>query len=85
MSKVFVHIIAEEIGKSWQAWFAGTPQVAYGGEHPAEAIDRLLDSHGRAEFDIDQIETLDDLTTTTHQEFRLPLVHLNRIPKPSSN
>lgn len=40
-------IIAEKDPQGhWSAWFAGNPCCAFGGEHPADAVKRLLHEYG---------------------------------------
>lgn len=83
--QAFAHIIVEQLHGHWSVWFAGTPQVAYGDEWPADAIRRLLDSLGGDQFDEDQIMAVDDATRDGHLEFRIPYRERRRIPVPSRN
>lgn len=83
--RAFAHIIVEQHLGHWSAWFSGTPQVAYGGQWPADAIRRLLDAMGANQFDAEQIAVIDEATRHGHLEFRVPFRDRLRIPVPSRN
>ena len=83
--RAFAHIIVEQMHGHWSAWFSGTPQVAYGGQWPADAIQRLLDAIGGDQFDAEQIVAVDESIRDGHLEFRVPYRNRWRIPVPSLN
>ena len=83
--QAFAHIIVEEHLGHWTAWFSGTPQVAYGGEWPVDAIRRLLNALGGDEFDEMQITSVDEANKEGHLEFRIPYRARRPIPVPSRN
>ena len=83
--QVYAHIIVEQHLSHWSAWFSGTPQVAYGGQWPADAIRRLLDALGGNQFDVEQISEIEEATRDSHLEFRVPHRTRWRIPVPSRN
>lgn len=83
--RIFAHIIVEQLHGHWTAWFRDMPQVACGGEWPADAIRRLLKAFGDNRFDTDHIDAVDDASTVDHLEFRIPCRDRRRIPVPSKN
>lgn len=80
----FLRIICEQDHGQWSAWFASLPQVAAGGEFPAEAIDELLVLF-EGLFVETEICSSDPATRDGHLEFLIPLAELRRLPVPSVN
>ena len=37
-----MHIICQRTNNHWSAWFEDSPETAFGGEWPADAIERLV-------------------------------------------
>ena len=83
--RAFSKIIVEEQNGHWTAWFNDLPQVAIGGEWPSDAIRKLLEHCGEANFDAEGIVTVEDGTRDGHLEFLMPLLGFRRIPVPSVN
>ena len=83
--RAFAKIIVEENDGQWSAWFKDVPQVALGGEWPADAIKRLLEHLGAENFHAEGIVAVEDGTRDGHLEFMMPLVGFRRMPNPSLN
>lgn len=83
--RALAHIIVEQQDGHWSAWFSGTPQVACGGQWPADAIQRLLDGFGGMEFDGEELTAIEDATRDGHLEFLIPHLNRWRIPVASVN
>ena len=80
-----VKIIVEKHDGHWSAWIDVVPEVAFGGEWPSQAIEKLIDHFGREKFDIENMAAIDAQTTIAHQVFRIPIGRLRVIPVPSLN
>ncbi len=83
--KYFVKIIVEGAHQFWTAWIEGTPQVAFSGLWPSQAIERLIDHLGAEQFETDNVAAFDQGTRDGHLEFMLPLKRRSSIPPFSMN
>jgi hypothetical protein len=77
------HVIVERLHGHWSAWLAGTPQVGFGGEWPAQAIERLLEAHD-IPVDATAVIAVESAARDGHMEFLIPGL-VSRIPMPSLN
>ena len=83
--RAFVHIVVEQQQQNWSAWLGGAPYVAFDGELPADAIQRLVHAIGGKLFDANLIIPIDDVTRIGHLEFWVQFRKQCRIPIPSVN
>lgn len=80
----YARVIVEQLHGHWSAWFADVPHASFGGEHPANALRRLIDASGE-EFDEFEILADDECTRDGHLEFLLQYRNREVIPEPSRN
>jgi hypothetical protein len=59
-------IIVEFHDGQWVAWFADSPQLSAGAEYPSDAMWRLFELFGDADFETDSISPVDDAATVDH-------------------
>ena len=81
----YLKINAEGSAESWTVWFEDAPQIAFSGEWPSAAIDKLLDPLGSDQFDNEGIMAVHEGTRDGHLEFLIPLIGRFKIPQPSVN